>query len=98
MMSDLISRQAAIAAIFECCPSDYDSEYECGYDDGLKQGIHRLKHLPTIDAVPVIRCRDCKYYWKNNSKYKSNMEDLDDLMMCLASPRDDAFCSEGEKA
>ena len=45
----------------------------------------------------IVRCKDCKYYWKNNSKYKSNMEDLDDLMMCLASPKDEAFCSEGER-
>lgn len=44
----------------------------------------------------VVRCKDCKYYWKN-SKYKSNTEDMDDLMMCLASPEDDAFCSEGER-
>ena len=53
-MSDLISRQAAIEEILGCCPSDpFGSEYECGYDDGLRQGVHRIKHLPTIDAVPV---------------------------------------------
>lgn len=66
-----------------------------GYSDFVFAG--HIDQAPTIDAVPVVRCRDCKYYWKNNSKYKSNMEDLDDLMMCLASPKDDAFCSEGER-
>ena len=44
----------------------------------------------------LVRCRDCKYYWEN-SKYKSNMEDMEDVAMCLASPSDDAFCSEGER-
>jgi len=54
-MCDLISRQAAIEEILGCCPSDpFGSEYECGYDDGLRQGVHRIKHLPTIDAVPVV--------------------------------------------
>ena len=45
---------------------------------------------PTIDAVPIVRCKDCKYYWKNHA---------DDISapVCLASPKDDAFCSEGER-
>lgn len=53
----------------------------------------RLRNSPTIDAVPVVRCRDCKHYWKN-SKYE---DDMDAVAMCLASPKDDAFCSEGER-
>ena len=65
-MSDLISRQAAIEEILGCCPSDpFGSEYECGYDDGLRQGVHRLKHLPTTDAVPVVRCGNCAKRGKN---------------------------------
>ena len=54
-MSDFISRQAAIEEILECCPSDFDSEYECGYDDGLRQGVHRLKHMPSAEHqwIPV---------------------------------------------
>lgn len=46
-MDDLISRQAAIEEILECCPSDFDNEYECGYDDGLRKAVHKLKHLPS---------------------------------------------------
>lgn len=82
-MSDLISRQETLSIL-----SNLNSAWV---------GYEKVSRLPTIDAVPVVRCRDCKYYWKNNSKYKSNMEDLDDLMMCLASPKDEAFCSEGER-
>ena len=41
----------------------------------------------------LVRCKDCKYYWKN-SKYE---DDMDAVAMCLASPEDDAFCSEGER-
>ena len=44
----------------------------------------------------LVRCKDCKYYWKNG-KQKSNLEFMEDVLMCLASPRDDAFCSEGER-
>ena len=42
-----------------------------------------------VDAEPVVRCRDCKFYWKNDRD--------SDGVVCLASPRDDAFCSEGER-
>ena len=48
-----------------------------------------IQFFPTVDAEPVTRCKDCKHYWKNNPS--------DDAPMCLASPKDDAFCSEGER-
>lgn len=44
----------------------------------------------------LVRCKDCKYYWKNG-KYKSNLEFMEDVLMCLVSPSDDAFCSEGKR-
>ncbi len=94
MNDDLISRQAAIFAILECCDSDFASEYEFGYDDGLRKAVHKLKHLPSAqDVVEVVRCKDCKHYWKN---WKNDEPD-DECAVCLASPKDDAFCSEGER-
>lgn len=42
-----------------------------------------------IDVEPVVRCKDCKHYWKNNPS--------DDVPVCLASLKDDAFCSEAER-
>lgn len=35
----------------------------------------------------IVRCKDCKWYWKNSV--------MTNAPMCLASPKDDAFCSEG---
>ena len=33
-----------------------------------KKAIHRyIDDTPTVDAVPVIRCRDCKY-WRKTKK------------------------------
>ena len=48
-----------------------------------------IESAPTVDAVEVVRCKDCKYYWKNSV--------TTDVPVCLASPKDDAFCSEGER-
>lgn len=51
--------------------------------------IEIIETQPTVDAEPVVRCKDCKFYWKNNRD--------SDGVVCLAAPKDDAFCSEGER-
>lgn len=33
----------------------------------LKQTITDIKNEPTIDAVPVVRCKDCRY-WKDQAE------------------------------
>ena len=43
-----------------------------------------LKKQPTIDVVPVIRCKDCKY-WEHGDCYR------------LELSRPDDFCSFGER-
>lgn len=48
-----------------------------------------IESAPKVDAVEVVRCKDCKHYWKNKPS--------DDVPVCLASPKVDAFCSEGER-
>ena len=45
---------------------------------------------PTIDAVPVVRCKDCKH----RSKYKSCLAD-NPLHKWYVS--DDWFCADGER-
>ena len=50
--------------------------------------IALINEQPTVDAVEVVRCKDCVHYWKNGN---------DEEAVCLASPKDDAFCSEGER-
>lgn len=51
-MDDLISRQAAIET----------ADFECGEWRGLAGTIiNGLKNLPAVDAVPVVRCRDCAH-------------------------------------
>ena len=64
--------------------------------EAMKDGAYgyvdawQIKNAPTIDAIPVVRCKDCKHYWKNT-------RESDEVVVCLASSKDDAFCSEGER-
>lgn len=47
------------------------------------------------EYVKVVRCKECIHYWKN---WKDGEPDCgDEVAVCLASPKDDAFCSEGER-
>ena len=49
-----------------------------------------IDQAPTIDAVPVVRCKDCKYFGLNdeNVPYCSNPFGLDD-------PEPNGFCNYG---
>jgi hypothetical protein len=33
--------------------------------DGLQQVVYLLDSCPTVDAVPVVRCKDCKQWGRN---------------------------------
>lgn len=49
--------------------------------------------VPTVDAVPVVRCKDCKYWQGNNDDYPHEE--------CRwghgETPDADDFCSYGER-
>ena len=35
------------------------------FEEGVWSVLEKLDAAPTIDAVPVVRCKDCKYhYWE----------------------------------
>ena len=53
-----------------------------------------IENTPTIDAVPVVRCRECKHYKDLGTYYR--------LMDCthrdgLTNPDEDDFCSYGQR-
>lgn len=46
-----------------------------------------IRHAPTVDAVPVVRCKDCKY--RDGTPGQPNI-------LCAQMHEDD-FCSYGER-
>ena len=38
------------------------------YAHGWNSAIKIIENAPTIDAVPVVRCRDCKYWGDESGK------------------------------
>lgn len=72
-------------------------------DEGLKiyKIIQRIDETPTIDAVPVVRCKDCKYYRNHpngmcyaHTEPHENAKGYKGEAVCIEP---DDFCSYGEK-
>ena len=51
-----------------------------------------IDSAPTIDAVSVVRCRDCKWFATDNLR-----EDYCSLSKGLCWVNDGTFCSYGER-
>lgn len=76
---------------------DADNARECFGGDGVTGAVMKrmFDSLPTIDAVPVVRCRECKYYEVDAG--------WTDGRACLmhhhrtTACRPDDFCSRGER-
>ena len=66
------------------------------YDSGVKV-LEWIDKAPTLDAVPVVRCKDCKHYkpqkksahWENRTNYCNR------IVTIKVQPYD--FCSYGER-
>lgn len=55
-----------------------------------------LDDAPTIDAVPVVRCKDCKYYMDSNEK----CELVDTRLRFYSTNKrwtNESYCSWGER-
>lgn len=63
-----------------------------------------IEDAPTVDAVPVVRCKDCKYHRGLNEEERKNL--LPDVLICTNAVFADSgwnpvlpndFCSCGER-
>ena len=53
-----------------------------------------LQDAPKIDAVPVVRCKDCKHYVKSDAEHPDC--DYCKRLIC-GTIRPDFFCADGER-
>ena len=65
----------------------------CGYNDGIDIAWNKIDQAPTIDAVPVVRC-----------KYCIRRYDTDECPMCFLIEgkyyeytNENGFCDRGER-
>ena len=61
---------------------------------------YMLDKMPTVDAVPVVRCRDCQHWKPTGSKAGNSFSDMEYIGGCEFTKycrRESDFCSYGEK-
>ena len=56
--------------------------------------VRFLKKQPTVDAVPVVRCRDCKHRGTDDCIFHIKGEPVDEELLLKL---DNDFCSYGER-
>ena len=80
-MDDLISRKAALDVLVT--------------SPNFHTTLTRIEELPAVDAVPVIRCRDCKHWWKVNElcTHQRHVHGTVCAHECKAMD----YCSDGER-
>ena len=84
----LINREALLS--FE--KMDADLCATCGEHHTAEDVIMMIKTAPTVDAVPVVRCLECKWWQEDDDVgHCDNPDGLDNY----AKPDD--FCSYGER-
>ena len=62
--------------------------YKLGWNDAIDAIV---ESAPTVDAVPVVRCKDCKYSRPKKSGIKLH------CAWWYRSVYDDDFCSSGKR-
>ena len=80
LMAQLEDRQAVLVK---------EWGYRDHYTRGFEEAADKVGNAPSVDAVEVVRCKDCKHYWKN-----VNTPGFDGKCTTVG---DDDFCSDGER-
>ena len=94
-MSDkYILRSGAIDAIKRNAGSLYTREAEFL----LQKAIFLLENAPAADVVPVVRCKDCKWFADNNDGEWYGCQMFQVVRITPEdAPKPDDFCSYGER-
>lgn len=64
--------------------------------DGWNAVIDIIAHAPTVDAVPVVRCKDCKKSSQTESGKRYCTEPMGAFYGCIPV-EDNFFCSGGAR-
>ena len=92
----LIDVNKVINSMQKCLDESQDKKHSVGCV-AFESIIEGLKQEPTVDAVEVVRCRDCKRCYKHTTKRNRQKMWIcmrNDLDVCV---RPDDFCSYGER-
>lgn len=94
----------ALKAAFGDADADVCESYRDGYCDwgfGRKNVNDIIAGIPTVDAVPVVRCRECEHWKPYGSKGARKLGDplerYGGCEICSGGHLESDFCSYGKR-
>ncbi len=81
-------------------PIDADALPIFGWPQAWEEGVgiarccDAVEQAPTLDVVPVVRCKDCEYYKTESGECPANNGD-DPYYSWI--PKPDWYCAEGKR-
>lgn len=87
-----------IASLFPDHHQDYQTfNLDDAYDKGWEDALDNLEDAPTIDAVPVVRCRECRKWDADPDSYGKDDGPKGKCMKSFEETYDNDFCSYGQR-
>lgn len=59
--------------------------------------VNDIESAPTVDAVPVVHCKDCKWWKREENHVGENDDDFFCSFGQNKSYREDFYCADGER-
>ena len=95
----LIDADRLSEAIYDNVPAPYEDA-----SWAKENCLAEIEAAPTVDAVPVVRCRECKHHRDKNEQEQQYL--VEDILICTSPDATDDcwnavwpdhFCSYGER-
>ena len=95
----LIDADRLSEAIYDNVPAPYEDA-----SWAKENCLAEIEAAPTVDAVPVVRCRECKHHRDKNKQEQQYL--VEDILICTSQDATDDcwnavwpdhFCSYGER-
>lgn len=93
LKDDLRESYNALKKIYDRLEHNEDRAICGGQLSTFLEAILRVKEAPTVDAVPVVRCKDCEYRLHPTGMCMNPMAMGFDAL----EPTDSDFCSRGKR-
>ena len=72
-------------------------DYTEGFVDCAEEAREAIKNTPTISAVPVVRCRECKRWNADPDSYGKDDGPKGKCLKTFEETYPDDFCSYGQR-
>ena len=99
VVKNIVAERDKIPRTVPTAPYELETEKPYHVGDQMRGGIRKalrcIEQAPTVDAVPVVRCRDCKHY--DTADFDGNILCGCTLRSAMLDITPDSFCSYGER-